>query len=245
MQSPLSWRSALSSRPSTRASLNCSWLALALSVAGSCLVACGGIVAGELDPSSNKNTPSQCGGDCSSSDARADGAQEETAGHLPVEPSGKPVVLANAISGAQLGSLWDKYWNDAGKPEAAGDHDFDPDALYLQLSDLGVTCSSPVVDLPCGEGAHWHASLLLSPEQQTPGVYRLNPPGVLAQLSEVGSPYSTLPEDCPRSAGGFWNSNDEIEILEIDATHVRFRLTSQSASLAGEFSGVYTALRCP
>jgi hypothetical protein len=158
---------------------------------------------------------------------------------------GNTSAAALANTRAEMDVLWEQYWedhpSDTGSTGSGGnDDDLDPNDLFLRISDVGVTCSSPTVELPCG--SHWKATLVLPPALQQVGVYDLGSPEVMqySSMSETG-PVDGGPEDCWWGGGTF--AGGTLEITAIDATHVDFVLNALAPN--SNPSGTYSAQRCP
>jgi hypothetical protein len=158
-----------------------------------------------------------------------------------------PVLPAVAMTRAQLDVLWDEYWETHGggvdSSGSGGGPALDPDDLFLRVSDLGASCSSPTVDLSCG--GHWEVSIALPSAYQQVGVYDLEGPGILSYslMVETGPASAQEPGVCP--AGGGSLGPGAIEVLALDASNVTFRLTVTGLLGDNDPSGVYTAPRCP
>jgi hypothetical protein len=155
---------------------------------------------------------------------------------------------AVALTRAQNDVLWDAYWASQGTSgstsgTSGGGEDLDPNDLFLHLSDMGVSCGSPTVDLPCG--THYEASLVLPPALQQVGVYDLENPQLVAYsiMTESGELNSPDPQDCPWGGGSIGPGT--LEIISIDATEVKFKLTFTGGIWDADPSGEYTAPRCP
>jgi hypothetical protein len=156
-----------------------------------------------------------------------------------------PVVAALANTRAEMDVLWEQYWEDhpsnSGSTGGGGDDDdLDPNDLFLRIADVGVTCSSPTVELGCG--SHWQATLVLPPALQQVGVYDLGSPEMIqySSMSETG-PVDGGPDDCWWGGGTF--AGGTLEITAIDATHVDFVLNALAPN--SNPSGTYSAQRCP
>lgn len=120
---------------------------------------------------------------------------------------------------------------------------FDPDDLFLHISDVGASCGSPIADLPCG--GHWSLTLMLGKPIRQAGVYDLESPELhnYSYISETGAASSSDPSDC--SVGALKPFRGTLEILSIDATAVHFRLTAKDGLKETNLSGEYSAPRCP
>jgi hypothetical protein len=110
--------------------------------------------------------------------------------------------------------------------------------LFLFLGDHAPACSSPFASMGCG--SHWQISIPLAPAYQTPGKYALEWEGIGASFSVTGpdEPNSA----CWGGGGSFFGGT--VEILSIDETEVRFRL-SGTPDTDFHADGDYTAPRCP
>jgi hypothetical protein len=156
-------------------------------------------------------------------------------------------IPAVALTRAQNDILWDEYWaeNDpsGGTSSAGGGGDLNPDDLFLHLSDLGVSCGSPTVELACG--GHYQLTLVLPPALQQVGVYDLEDPQILqySGMSETGEMNSPNPGDCPWGGGSLGSGT--IEIFSIDDTEVRFELNLADGIWDADPSAQYIAPRCP
>ena len=159
--------------------------------------------------------------------------------------AGPQVSDAVAMTRAQTDVLWQEYWemNDpSGSTVSSGGGGLDPNDLFIELSNLGASCGSPFVELPCG--GNWSVTIVVPPAIQQIGIYELNGPELLAysSMSETGAPNSPTPGDC--SWGGGSLGAGTLEILSINPTEVQFQLVVDSFGQANP-SGLYTALRCP
>lgn len=145
---------------------------------------------------------------------------------------------------AQLDVLWEEYWKNQPSVttvSVGGSADLDPNDLFIRISDLGASCSSPMTKLSCG--GHWELSLAIPPELQAVGTYDLEDPRIMAYsgMSETGVPYSS-PDDC--SWGGGSIGSGTLEIVSITANEIEIVVTMDSFWDADP-SGVYRAPRCP
>ncbi|WP_437808783.1 hypothetical protein [Sorangium sp. So ce1078] len=154
---------------------------------------------------------------------------------------------AVALTRAQMDVLWDEYWaaqDDSGSSVStgAGGAELDPNDLFLRVSDLGVSCDSPTVHLSCG--GHWQLTLVVPSAYQQVGAYSLDDPMIsrYGSMSETGERRSPRLDDCWWGGGSI--DQGTLEILAIDASEVRFRVTFDSFADADP-SGEYTAPRCP
>lgn len=157
------------------------------------------------------------------------------------------VHAAVAMSRAELDALWDAYWEEQGElsgssSSSGGGGDLDPNDMFIRVSDLGASCSSPTTDLPCG--GHWSVSLALPPAYQAVGVYDLEDPRIAqySHMTESGEPYSPQPDDC--GFGGGTIGSGTIEIVSITDDAVEFVLTLEQTFWNADPSGLYTAARC-
>lgn len=160
--------------------------------------------------------------------------------------TGGVAQVAVAMTRAQSDVLWTQYWADHGEPgssSSSGGNDLDPNDLFLRVSDLGATCDSPTTELSCG--GHWNLTLVLPPAFQAVGTYQLDDPALVQYsiITETGDPIGGSPTEC--SGGGGSLGAGTVEILSIDATLVRFRLTMSDPLSSSDPSGEYTAPRCP
>lgn len=155
---------------------------------------------------------------------------------------------AVAYTRAQNDILWDEYWASQGSSGGgstsggSGGDNLDPNDLFLRISDLGVTCSSPTTELSCG--GHYQLTLVLPPVLQKVGVYDLEDPQLVAysSMSETGDLNSADPEDCPWGGGSLGQGS--VEIISINDTDVRFKVSMGGSLWSNDPSGEYTALRC-
>ncbi len=155
-------------------------------------------------------------------------------------------ALANTR--AEMDVLWDQYWQQnggtsSGTTTSSGGQPLDPNDLFVRISDMGVSCDSPTVELPCGE--HWSLSIGIPTAVQQPGVYDLqnSPIAMYSILSESGEPYSPAPGDC--AMGGGTLSPGTLEIISISSQEVHVKLNMQPTGFAVDPSGEYIAPRCP
>ena len=198
--------------------------ALSLGLASLLLAACGGNVS--------------IGGG-SSNDGGAGGGGGSSGSGVPTT---SPAV---ALTRAQMDVLWEQYWDDqdpSGSSSSSGGEGLDPNDLFLRVSDLGVSCGSPTVDLLCG--GHYHLTLVVPPALQQVGVYDLEDPllSMYSSMTETGDPYSPQPDDC--SWGGGSVGPGTLEILSLDANEVHFTVTLGPSFWATDPSGQYVAPRC-
>ncbi len=205
-------------------------LRLPLLFASFLLVACGSVVTDGGGSTTGNNTTSGDPADGGAGDANP----------ADVHP-------AVSLTRAQNDALWDAYWasqNPSGSTSgtSGGGEDLDPNDLFLHLSDLGVSCGSPTVELPCG--SHYELSLVLPPAYQQVGIYDLEDPQLVAYsiMTESGELNSGDPKDCPW--GGGTPGPGSLEIISIDETEVKFKLSFTNASWDVDPSGEYTAPRC-
>ncbi|MEO7328272.1 MAG: hypothetical protein ABI193_06825 [Minicystis sp.] len=161
--------------------------------------------------------------------------------------AGGAAQMAVAMSRAQSDVLWDQYWathdGDSGSSSGTGGDGLDPNDLFLLVSDLGASCGSPITEIGCG--GHWNLALILPPTFQQIGTYNLDDPALVqySSMSETGAPNSNVPDDC--SWGGGSLGTGTVEILALDASEVRFRITMNDGIWESDPSGEYTAPRCP
>lgn len=205
-----------------------STLRFPLLLASFLLVACGNVVIGG-------------GGPGATSSAGGTGGGGSTA-----PGTGAPTLPAVALTRAQNDILWDEYWSThdpSGTTTSSGGGNLDPNDLFLHLSDVGVSCGSPSVDLPCG--GHYEMTLVLPPSLQQVGIYPFDNPELVkySGIWETGDLYSSDPEDCSSGGGSLFGGS--LEILSIDPTEVHFKVTSTSGVSDTNPSGEYTAPRCP
>jgi hypothetical protein len=162
---------------------------------------------------------------------------------------GGQTVPAVANTRAQMDVLWDEYWKKQMQMSGSGvttstgsGEQLDPDDLFLRLSDLGVSCASPTVDLSCG--GHWQMSIVLPKVAQAPGTYELSKPPLnqFSYFSETGKANSPAPDDCSFGGGSVFAGT--LEISSIDAKQVHFRISGAKAFDTNP-DGEYTAQRCP
>lgn len=155
-------------------------------------------------------------------------------------------ALANTR--AEMDVLWDQYWQQnggtsSGGTTSSGGQPLDPNDLFVRISDMGVSCDSPTVELPCGE--HWSLSIGIPTAVQQPGVYDLqnSPIATYSLLSESGEPYSPAPGDCAMGGGSLGAGT--LEIISISSQEVHVKLNMQPTGFAVDPSGEYIAPRCP
>lgn len=213
---------------------------LPLLVASLVLAACGNTIvygggSGDVD---QDTTTATAGGGGSTGEGGSTGSS-----------SSEPQVPAVALTRAQNDIIWEEYWEShdpsGGSTSSGGSQNLDPNDLFLHLSDLGVSCGSPTVDLPCG--GHHELTLVLPPAFQQVGEYDLEDLQLVAYsiMSESGTLNSPDPEDCPRAWGGGSLGSGTLKIISIDQTEVRFRVKLTSGLWESDPSGEYTAPRCP
>jgi hypothetical protein len=186
-----------------------------------------------------------CGGNVavgggSSNDGGSGGAGQGGAGQ-----GGAEILPAVALTRAEMDVLWEEYWESqdpSGGTTSSGGGDLDPSDLFLRYSDMGVSCGSPYVELPCG--GHYQVTLVLPPALQQVGVYDLEDPLLIAysSISETGDLYSNDPQDC--SFGGGSTGPGTLEILSIDASQVHFKVTLADGFWESATGGDFVAPRC-
>lgn len=160
---------------------------------------------------------------------------------------GEESLAAVALTRAQNDVLWEEYWASqnptSGTTSSSGGGELDPNDLFLRLSDLGVSCGSPTVNLPCG--GHYELSIVLPPAFQQVGVYDLEDPQLItySSMSETGQLNSADPQDCPWGGGTLGGGT--LEILSIDDAAVHFKVTLTNGIWEANPSGEYDAPRCP
>ncbi len=212
------------------------WLVAALGALGS--VACGdsGVVTTDTISSEKRDGALQDQGDHAGQPTTPDGPVD---GPPPASAPGSP-KLAQALTRAQQQALWVSLGEVASPLGGPG---LEPDDLFLEFSDLGVECSSPVVTLPCG--GHWSATLIVPPELQKVGLHDLSPGSTLSHYSSTltETTKASDPSSCAYNGNAF-PTEGSLEILSIDAQQVTFRLTTHHESFESDPSGTYTALRC-
>lgn len=155
---------------------------------------------------------------------------------------------AVANTRAELDVLWDQYWQQnggasGGTTSSSGGEPLDPNDLFVRISDVGVSCNSPTVELPCGE--HWSLTLGIPSAIQQVGVYDLqnSPVSLYSSMSETGEPYSSTPGDCGFGGGSLGPGS--LEILSISAQEVHLKLSMQPTGFVVDPSGDYIVPRCP
>lgn len=227
---------------------------VAVAVVTTALIACSGTVAEGDGGSSGDPTGGTTGEDPTSGDpgnttganpTGGDPSGGNPTGGNPTGGNPEPVVgPAVALTRGQLDVLWDEYWDEhdssGSTSGSSGGDPLDPNDLVLHFSDLGVSCGSPTVELPCG--SHWQVYVTLPPALQQVGVYDLEDPQITA--------YSVMTETGPDRGGNeCWGGGGPlpggtIEITAISATQVDFVLTAVNA-FDSDPSGTYSAPRCP
>jgi len=147
---------------------------------------------------------------------------------------------------AQNDILWEEYWNENDKSgttvAAGGTPTLNPNDLFLMFSDMGASCDSPTVNVPCGN--HYRVTIVLPPALQAVGVYDLKSPEITFYSStwETGPLDSTGPDGCSQGGGSILGGT--LEILSIDASEVHFKVELDPFWDTNP-DGEYTALRCP
>jgi hypothetical protein len=207
-----------------------------LFIASLLLVACGNTV---IDGGGSSGGNVNQGGSSGEGGSTGQGGQ----GGSPETPEVHPAV---SLTRAQIDVLWEKYWEEHGEPgtsSSSGGGNLDPNDLFLRLSDMGVHCGSPTVDLPCG--GHYQMTIVLPPALQQVGVYDFEAPELVAysSMSETGDLNSNDPEDCPWGGGSLGSGT--VEILSIDDTEVHFKVNLSNGPWDSDPSGEYVAPRCP
>lgn len=195
------------------------------------LAACGGNVIG----GGSANSGGSGGGGGDGSGGSGGSAQGGAPGSVP----------AVALTRAEMDVLWEEYWESqdpSGATTSVGGGNLDPNDLFLRTSDVGVSCGSPTVTLPCG--GHHEVRLVVPPALQQVGVYDLEDPLLVAysSMSETGELNSNDPEDC--SWGGGSTGPGTLEIIAIDATEVHFKVTLAGGLWESDPSGEFVAPRC-
>jgi hypothetical protein len=153
---------------------------------------------------------------------------------------------AVAMTRAQLDVLWDEYWQQQGgasgsSSSSGGGGGLNPDDLFIRISDLGATCSSPTTELSCG--GHWQVSIALPPAYQAPGIYDLEDVRIssYSSMSETGQLYSADPDDCAFGGGSLGTGT--IEVLSTTESEIELVLTMDTF-FESDPSGTYKATIC-
>ena len=159
--------------------------------------------------------------------------------------TGGAAQIAVAMTRAQSDVLWAEYWEthggDVGSTTSSGGDGLDPNDLFLRVSDLGVSCGSPTTELDCG--GHWSVTLIVPPALQQIGTYDLEDPALVQYSTMTETGQAGAPGECPWGGGSLGTGT--VEILALDASEVRFRLTMNEGPWESNPSGEYTAPRCP
>lgn len=113
----------------------------------------------------------------------------------------------------------------------------DPNTLYIAISDTIQNCNDPYAAEPCGN--HYRVMLGIPPALQQVGIIALNDPTIFSHFSWAG--VEDQPGTCAGGGGSFWDG--ELEITEIDATHVAGILTN-TATFDFDANGPFDAPRC-
>lgn len=113
----------------------------------------------------------------------------------------------------------------------------DPNTLYIAISDTAQDCDNPYAAEPCGD--HYKVMLGIPPALQAVGIIALNDPSIISTFSWAG--VQDQPGQCPGGGGSFWDG--ELEITEIDNTHVAGILTNTS-TFDFDANGPFDAPRC-
>ncbi|MFO0758839.1 MAG: hypothetical protein U0359_20270 [Byssovorax sp.] len=208
-------------------------LALALALLAPLFVACNAQVVSQFGNSGG-------GGQGGGSDGNSGGSNG--AGGDNVAQS-YPAV---AMSRAKNEQLWDDYWATHGggssSSSSSGGNDLDPNDLFLHISDLGTSCSSPTTELSCG--GHWEVTLVVPPAMQHPGTIALDDPALVQYsiMSETGPADPGMSGEC--SWGGGSLGSGTLELISLDDAEVRFHVTLTGSTWDNDPSGEYTAIRC-
>jgi hypothetical protein len=180
-----------------------------------------------------------CGSNASSNGG-AGGNSATASASTATGSGGSGPLPAVANTRVQMQVLWSK--TTSGGPTGATSSSTgsgDPNDLFLRISDVGVTCSSPSTTLTCGH--HWSLIIIVPPIAQQIGKFDL------AKL--LSSSFSVTGVDSPQSPGACMQTNGALsgtlEIVSIDKKAAHFHV-SASAPIGGvDPSGDYSAPRCP
>lgn len=113
---------------------------------------------------------------------------------------------------------------------------FDPDRLYLFLSNQPQLCSDPFGVDPGCELQTFQAVIGLPPEYQTEGTYDLDDPAIISNFGEFGPDGQG---GCQGGGGSFWEGT--IRITLIDDTTIRVILEGTSPAT---LDGAHEVSRC-
>lgn len=117
----------------------------------------------------------------------------------------------------------------------------DPDDLFVEISDLGVSCHALRSELPCG--VHWQLTLVIPPAIQEVGNYDLKDPLVEDSILESGPQRSAVSTDCSYTS---WDlGSGTLEIVSMTAQEIDLVLSADLPPIiASDPSGVYVVPRC-
>ncbi|WP_199694090.1 hypothetical protein, partial [Sorangium cellulosum] len=146
--------------------------------------------------------------------------------------SGPATAGAIALLGSQLP---DPSGEPGSSSATGGGPSPDPDDLYVLIGAPALSCAHPYAGCDA-----WHASFIIPPAAQVPGVYTLNGRDLTSSFGVNGPDRGG--ETCAAFGGTFGPGT--LEIVSLDATEVVVRLSGTPTS---EFdaNGEYTATRCP
>jgi len=116
----------------------------------------------------------------------------------------------------------------------------DGDDLWVVISDTAMVCSEFPPFPECG--GHWDVDFVLPRAMQQVGTYEPEWFGY-SYSAEAEDP--SLPDICGGGGGSGSIDGRIVEVLEIDATQIRFRLHSDPAFIDDEINGIYTVPLCP
>jgi hypothetical protein len=113
----------------------------------------------------------------------------------------------------------------------------DPNTLYIAISNTPEDCADPFEAEPCGN--NYRVSIGVPTALQQVGIIPLNDPSLISYFSWSGPVDG--PGQCPGGGGSFIEG--ELEITEIDGTHVAGILTNTS-TFDFDANGAFDAPRC-
>ncbi len=124
----------------------------------------------------------------------------------------------------------------SGTTTTTGGTTIDPDTQFITLGTEPSSCTHPHVSGACG---YWQVSIAVPPALFKPGVISLACGGLNAYFSVTGPDRGG--GDCSGGGGSFYQGT--IDILYVDATSVRFRLTN-TQNFDFNADGLYSLPRC-
>jgi len=203
------------------------WLVGAISItAFFTLAACGThVVGGGSGGSGANSTTSSANGGSGGNGTGGSGA----AGGNPGSSDAISMLYSELQSPDPAGGTTAASTGSAGGP--------DGNTLYIAISNTPEVCAELYAAEPCGN--HYRVGLGIPVALQKVGIIALNDPSIISYYSWSGLADNT--GQCPGGGGSFIDG--ELEITDIDSTHVQGILTNTD-TFDFDANGVFDAPRC-